>query len=203
VVFGSFNNVMKLTPHTIRLWAQILHAVSDSILLLKAPSLRDNAVCERFRLLFCEHNIDATRLHFQGPTELGEMMQTYGEIDIALDPTPYNGGTTSLQALWMGVPLISLVGHNFVSRMGTSFLHSLGRSEWLAPSDADYVRIAQELASRVGDFRRMRPQLRAQMAASALSDIDRYVVDFQALLERMWHAYEGATGERLLFLDRS
>ena len=203
VVFGSFNNVMKLTPHTLRLWAQILHAVPASKLFLKAPSLRDAAVCDRFRRLFGEHHIDPSRLEFQGPTELGEMMQSYGEIDIALDPTPYNGGTTSLQALWMGVPLISLVGHNFVSRMGTSFLHSLGRSEWLAQSDDDYVRIAQELAGQVGDIRSMRPLLRQQMAASSLSDIDRYVVAFQALLERMWHAHEGATGERLLVLDRS
>jgi tetratricopeptide (TPR) repeat protein len=200
-VFGSFNNVMKLTPHTLRLWAQILHAVPDSKLLLKAPSLRDAAVCDRFRWLFGEHHIDPSRLEFQGPNELGEMMQCYGEIDIALDPTPYNGGTTSLQALWMGVPLISLVGHNFVSRMGTSFLHSLDRSEWLAKSDDDYVRIAQELAGQVGDIRSMRPLLRQQMAASSLSDIDRYVVNFQALLERMWQAHEGATGERLLVLD--
>ena len=192
---------MKLTPHTLRLWSQILHSVPASKLLLKAPSLRDSAVCDRFRRLFADHHIDSSRLEFQGPTELSNMMQCYGQIDIALDPVPYNGGTTSLQALWMGVPLVSLLGGNFVSRMGSSFLHALGRSEWLALDDDDYVRIAIELAGQVSDLRSMRQQFRAEMAASPLSNIDLYVSNFQALLERMWLAHQEATGERLLVLD--
>jgi len=169
--------------------------------LLKAPSLRDGAVCDRFRRLFSDHNIDASRLEFQGPTELSNMMQCYGQIDIALDPVPYNGGTTSLQALWMGVPLVSLLGGNFVSRMGGSFLHALGRSEWLALDDDDYVRIASELAGQVSELRSRRQQFRDQMAASPLSNIDLYVLNFQALLERMWLAHQESTGERLLVLD--
>jgi predicted O-linked N-acetylglucosamine transferase (SPINDLY family) len=201
VVFGSFNNVMKLTPHTLRLWSQILHAVPGSKLFLKAPSLRDGAVCDRFRRLFADHHIDPTRLEFQGPTELSTMMQCYGKIDIALDPVPYNGGTTSLQALWMGVPLVSLLGGNFVSRMGGSFLHALGRSEWLALDDDDYVRIASELAVQVSELRQRRQQFRDQMAVSPLSNIDLYVLNFQGLLERMWLAHQEATGERLLVLD--
>ncbi len=129
------------------------------------------------------------------------MMQCYGQIDIALDPVPYNGGTTSLQALWMGVPLVSLLGGNFVSRMGGSFLHALGRSEWLALDDDDYVRIASELAGQVSELRSRRQQFRDQMAISPLSNIDLYVLNFQALLERMWLAHQEATGERLLVLD--
>ena len=200
VVFGSFNNVMKLSPHTIDLWSEVLHAVPDSRLLLKAPSMRDAAVCDRFRWLFGERHIDASRLEFQGPTELGEMMQTYGEIDIALDPTPYNGGTTSLQALWMGVPMVSLLGGNFVSRMGASFLHSLGRPEWLADSDGAYVRIARELAGRVDELRASRGLFREQMAQSSLCDSHRYVRDFEQLFDRMWHLYEQGNGERLITL---
>jgi predicted O-linked N-acetylglucosamine transferase (SPINDLY family) len=129
------------------------------------------------------------------------MMQIYGEIDIALDPTPYNGGTTSLQALWMGVPLVSLLGGHFVSRMGASFLHSLGRPEWLAETDDDYVTIASDLALQVASLRQTRPQLRQQMAASRLCDIDVYVRDFETLLERMWDVYERGSGERLLSLE--
>lgn len=201
VVFGSFNNVMKLSPRTLALWSQVLHAVPNSKLLLKAPSLRDVAVRDRFLWLFGEHHIDADRLEFQGPTELASMMQSYGEIDIALDPTPYNGGTTSLQALWMGVPLVSLVGGNFVSRMGASFLSTLGRIEWLATTDADYVRIAKTLANQVDELRQSRQQFRHEMAASPLCDIERYVHDFQALLERMWDVYDRATCNRFLSLD--
>jgi len=201
VVFGSFNNVMKLSPHTLDLWSRVLKAVPGSRLMLKAPSLRDSAVISRFRNLFIERQIDPARLEFQGPTELSQMMQTYGEIDIALDPTPYNGGTTTLQALWMGVPLVSLLGGNFVSRMGASFLHSLGRPEWLAETDDDYVTIASDLALQVASLRQTRPQLRQQMAASRLCDIDVYVRDFETLLERMWDVYERGSGERLLSLE--
>ena len=132
VVFGSFNNIMKLSPRTISLWSELLRTIPDAQLLLKAPSLRDQSVIDRFRGLFSSQGIAAERLLFEGPEELGLMMQRYGAIDVALDPTPYNGGTTTLQALWMGVPVISLRGGNFVSRMGASFLTSLGHQEWVA-----------------------------------------------------------------------
>lgn len=203
VVFGSFNNVMKLTPRTIRLWARILHMVPNSKLLLKAPSLKDRAVADRFRLLFRDHHIESSRLEFQGPTELGDMMQCYGQIDIALDPTPYNGGTTSLQALWMGVPLVCLLGDNFVSRMGASFLHSLGRSEWLAHDEDEYVNIACGLAQDIELTRSSRPQFRELMAASSLCDIHTYVTHFQELLDRMWLMHLQRSSERILVLDRT
>lgn len=121
LVLGSFNNAMKLSPKTIALWSRVLHALPDSQLLLKAPSLRDEAVQSRFAALFAEHGIGRERLRLRGPSGLAEMMQEYGDMDIALDPTPYNGGTTTLQALWMGVPVVCLSGDNFVSRMGVSF----------------------------------------------------------------------------------
>jgi predicted O-linked N-acetylglucosamine transferase (SPINDLY family) len=101
----------------------------------------------------------------------------------------------------MGVPLVSLLGGNFVSRMGASFLHSLGRPEWLAETDDDYVSIASDLALQLDALRQSRPQLRQQMAASALCDIDAYTLDFQALLERMWDVHARGTGERLLALE--
>ena len=201
VVFGSFNNVMKLSPLTLDLWSRVLLAVPASRLLLKAPSLRDPSVVSRFRSLFADRHIDPNRLEFQGPTELSQMMQTYGQIDIALDPSPYNGGTTSLQALWMGIPLVSLLGGNFVSRMGGSFLQSLGRPEWLAHTSDDYVKIAGDLACQVEDLRQSRLHLREQMAASPLCNMDHYAKNFQALLERMWQSHERSTGERLLLSD--
>ena len=198
VVFGSFNNVMKLSPQTLDLWARILVSVPDSCLLLKAPSFRDQAVINRFCNLFADRHIDPARLAFQGPTELGEMMQSYGEIDIALDPIPYNGGTTSLQALWMGVPLVCLLGDNFVSRMGASFLHNLGREDWLASDANSYVAIAEALAGQVGELRRSRPLFRDQMAASPLCDLDRYVGDFEKLIDRMWYRHYSGSAERFL-----
>ena len=198
VVFGSFNNAMKLTPKTIRLWAQVLLAVPDSQLLLKAPSLKDPEVQQRFANLFAEHGIARERLHFRGPCGLADMMQEYGDMDIALDPTSYNGGTTTLQALWMGVPAISLMGGNFVSRMGASFLLNLGQSDWLAADEDDYIAKAAQLAQNLNHWRQERGALRAQMMASPLSDIGTYTENMQVLYQRMWLAFVTGDTTRLL-----
>jgi predicted O-linked N-acetylglucosamine transferase (SPINDLY family) len=121
------------------------------------------------------------------------MMQEYGDMDIALDPTPYNGGTTTLQALWMGVPVVALVGGNFVGRMGASFLRTLGQPNWIAEHDEGYVAAAMALAQGVDGLRQGRAALRTQMAASPLCGIDSYVLAFETLLGRMW-AQQGAGG---------
>lgn len=189
LVFGSFNNAMKLTPKTLTLWAQVLHAIPNAQLLLKAPSLKDSDVQKRFSALFAEQGIAPQRIQFRGPSELSQMMQEYGDIDFALDPTPYNGGTTTMQALWMGVPVVSLLGSHFVSRMGASFLHSLNQSNWLAENDRDYVDIAVKLAEQHLFWRERRQDLRAQMLASPLATIDAYVAKLELLYQRMWLDY--------------
>ena len=153
---------------------------------------------ERFRALFAEQGIGAECLIFEGPEELGRMMQRYGAIDIALDPTPYNGGTTTLQALWMGVPLITLLGGNFVSRMGASFLSALGHPDWIATDHDHYRAIASQLANQLPDLRQGRAALRQQMAHSDLSDLQAYTNAFQHLLRRMWQSHcsgDGSSGE--------
>ena len=198
LVFGSFNNIMKLSPATLALWARILRELPEAQLLLKAPSLGDASVMERFTGLFADHGIGAERLQFEGPSELGQMMQRYGAIDIALDPFPYNGGTTTLQALWMGVPVIARRGGNFVSSMGASFLTSLGRPDWIAADEDDACVIARRLAEQVIELRQGRAALRQQMANSPLADIERYVQDFQRLLRRMWRHHCQGEGTRLL-----
>ena len=203
VVFGSFNNAMKLSPRTIALWARVLTAVPDALLLLKAPSLHDPAVHARFAALFAAHRIGRERLIFRGPTGLAEMMQEYGDIDIALDPTPYNGGTTTLQALWMGVPVLAIAGGNFVSRMGASFLTTLNMPDCVAPDEEGYVAAAVRMAGQVSVLRRSRGALRARMQASPLCDIAGYTADFEALLRRMWRAYCGGAPAHMLPAIRS
>lgn len=198
LVLGSFNNAMKLSPKTIALWSRVLRALPESQLLLKAPSLRDAAVQARYVALFAEHGIASERLLLRGPSGLAEMMQEYGDMDIALDPTPYNGGTTTLQALWMGVPVVALTGNNFVGRMGASFLRTLGQPHWTAPTADAYVAAAVALAQDVAHLRQGRAVLRAQMSSSPLCDIRSYVLAFESLLERMWAQHCTGSGERLL-----
>lgn len=203
VVFGSFNNAMKLSPKTIALWASVLRAVPGALLLLKAPSLRDEAVQARFTALFAAQDIAPERLILRGPSGLAEMMQAYGEVDIALDPTPYNGGTTTLQALWMGVPVVTLAGGNFVSRMGASFMNTLGQPDWVATDAAGYVKVAVALASDCATLRGRRALLREQMAASPLCDIQAYVAHLQALLLRMWLAHCAGDKRRVIRVEQS
>jgi predicted O-linked N-acetylglucosamine transferase (SPINDLY family) len=198
LVLGSFNNAMKLSPTTIALWSRVLRALPESQLLLKAPSLRDDAVQARYIDLFAQQGIAPERLLLRGPSGLAEMMQEYGDMDIALDPTPYNGGTTTLQALWMGVPVVALTGNNFVGRMGASFLRTLGQPYWIAPNHDAYVAAAVALAQDVAHLRQGRAALRAQMSASPLCDIDSYVLAFESLLERMWAQPDAGGTARLL-----
>ena len=201
VVFGSFNNVMKLSQRTIKIWSSLLNDCPDASLLLKAPSLRDPSVIERFQHLFEREGVSRDRLHLEGPSELGQMMQRYGDIDIALDPTPYNGGTTTLQALWMGVPVISLEGHNFVSRMGSSFLHALDHAEWVARSEDDYRSIAVDMAQNIQQIRQNRFALRERMKSSSISDLSRYSLDFQQLIRRIWVDYCSPHRSRILAVE--
>lgn len=189
LTFGSFNNVPKLTPRTLRLWAQVLQQVPDSRLLLKAPSFKDLGAVEVFTQRFAALGIPVERLEFRGPVGLSDMMAEYADVDIALDPMPYNGGTTSLQALWMGVPLVALAGHNFVSRMGASFMSAAGMSDWVALSDEDYVRIAVAKAHDRQALLALKQGLRQHLQSCAAWNIDQYTRHFEGALRQMWTAH--------------
>ena len=201
VVLGSFNNAMKLSPRTVALWGRVLQAVPGSRLLLKAPSLRDDAVRSRFADLFAGKGIARERLELRAPSGLAEMMQEYRDIDIALDPSPYNGGTTTLQALWMGVPVVTLAGGNFVGRMGASFMKALGQPDWVADDEAGYVATAARLARNCAAVRVGRRRLREKMAASPLCDIKTYVANFEGLLQRMWVVHCDGGSQRVISVN--
>lgn len=191
LTFGSFNNVPKLTPHTVKLWAAVLQEVPGSRLLLKAPSFKDDGAVEAFAQRFLAEGIARDRLEFRGPVGLTDMMAEYADVDIALDPVPYNGGTTTLQALWMGVPVVVKAGGNFVSRMGASFMTAAGLTDWVAQTDADYVRIAAAMARDRQALLSLKRGLRERLQAAPAWDIDQYTRDFEGALRQMWLAYCG------------
>ncbi|MBY0468423.1 MAG: tetratricopeptide repeat protein [Burkholderiaceae bacterium] len=187
VTFGSFNNIAKVTDHTLDAWAQALNAVPDSRLLLKAaamaqPSNRDNI--ERF---MAARGIAPDRLTLQ-PWISGKSthLEMYNGIDIALDTFPYNGATTTCEALWMGVPVVSLRGRTHTSRMGASILHAIGKTEWVADSDARFVQIAAGLAADAAALSAWRQAARADLQQSGLFDERGFVVDFEQTLQRAW-----------------
>lgn len=191
LTFGSFNNTPKLTPHTVTLWSRVLQSVPSSRLVLKAPSFKDAGAIDIFKRRFADEGVAVDRIDFRGPVGLSEMMAEYADIDIALDPVPYNGGTTSLQAMWMGVPVLTLAGHSFVSRMGASFMSAADMSEWIATSDDEYVAIAVRMAADRERLASIQQGLRQHLLQRPAWDIDRYSADFQDALRHMWVCHCG------------
>lgn len=189
LTFGSFNNTAKLTPHTLALWAKVLQAVPSSRLVLKAPTFQNQKSVEWFRQRLVEQGIDPSRLEFRGPVGLDDMMAEYADIDIALDTAPYNGGTTTLQALWMGVPVLTLEGHNFVSRMGASFIKAAGLPDWVATTEAKFVQLAKRHAADRAALLELKKGLRAQLQQRPAWNAQAYTRDFEAGLRHMWQAF--------------
>ncbi len=199
ITFGCFNNLAKITPEVIRLWAQVLHATPGSRLVLKWKALHEAPVRRRLGEAFAEQGIAADRLEFRGVSPHVQMLAEYGGIDIALDPFPFCGGLTSCEALWMGVPVVTLPGDRPVSRQTLGFLNTIGLSELAAESQVQYVEIATALAAdpqRRADLRRT---LRARMAASPLCDPGRFAQALDFALRRMWRRW--CAGEPAITFD--
>lgn len=171
LTFASFNNVPKLTPHTLALWARVLEAVPDSRLLLKAPSFKDEGAVRLFSERLKALGVDLARVEFRGPVGLTDMMAEYADVDIALDPVPYNGGTTSLQAMWMGAPVLCRHGGHFVSRMSASFMTAAGLPEWVARDDDEYVAIARRMAADRKGLLKLKKGLRKRLQGLPAWDV--------------------------------
>jgi protein O-GlcNAc transferase len=169
LTFGSFNNITKLTDETITLWASVLRAIPSSRLLLKDLSTKDVGVQKNILDTFAIHGILSERITFlEQQAWIVDHLATYGKVDIALDTYPYNGATTTMEALWMGVPVISLVGNRTSSRYGLSFLSGAGFPELAVDSPEAYIKAALKLSNNLQDLSTLRMQLRQRIAQSPL-----------------------------------
>jgi protein O-GlcNAc transferase len=187
VTFGSFNNRQKLSSPTIKAWAAILAALPQSRLLLKAPAFIDPEVQHGVLDLFAAHGTGAGQIAFRGfaPTPSSHLA-TYAALDIALDPFPYNGTTTSCEAMWMGVPIVTLIGDAHHGRVGFDLLSRVGLSELAAPHPEAYVATAIALAQDLPRLRHIRGTLREQLRASAVCDARGFARSFEGALREMW-----------------
>lgn len=192
VTFGSFNNLAKVTPEVIETWAAILKAVPNARLLLKWKSLGDTETRDRLVAAFVQHGIDAARIECRGWSSHPQMLAEYGEIDIALDPFPFSGGLTSCDALYMGVPVLTLPGELPISRQTGSFLDALGLSDWIASSRQDYIAKAVRLASKADLLGSLRQKLREKILASRLCDGRAYTTAIESALSTL-HAAKRQT----------
>lgn len=170
--FGSFNGLHKLGDEVLALWSRVLAATPGSRLLIKAPGLQHGSEREALRRRWPG---DADRLELAGPGPLADYLQAFSRVDIALDPWPYSGGMTTLDGLWMGVPVLTLPGVAPISRQGLSFLATLGLAEdWVAVDEDDFVRRAAARMQDRAALAALRAGLRERMARSALVDADAF-----------------------------
>ena len=187
MTFVSCNNPAKLTPEVVRLWARILDAVPGAHLMLKYKGwFADEMVRRRYHDLFAREGVGPDRIEIRGG-DLGrfDQLALLNEADVALDPFPFNGSTTSFEALWMGVPVVTLAGERFVGRVGASVLTALGLEELIAADEASYVAAAVALAEDRHRLAELRRTLRPRLAASPLCDAPGYTRIFEDALRGM------------------
>jgi protein O-GlcNAc transferase len=185
--FGVFNNFAKVSPAAIETWAEILAQLPHARLLcVGVPSGSSRA---RFAAPFEARGVDPERLTFTGRASYAEYLDLHQRVDIALDSFPYTGGTTTCDALWMGVPVLSLAGDAVPARSGASLLSAIGLSDWVAQTREDYVARALQHAGAHAALEELHRTLRARMAASPLCDRTRFMRAFEDLLRRMWREW--------------
>ena len=190
VTFGCFNNAMKASPTALNLWAGVLRQVPGSTLVLKSGSFADPLVHAYVLDEFAKGGIGPERIVFEGATQgTAAHLDRYNHIDIVLDPTPYNGTTTTCEALWMGVPVIALVGDFHAARVSASLLSAVGLADLAAPDHAAYVRSAAALAADPARLAQIRRTLRPAMAASPLCDAKGHAARFGQALRAMWRSW--------------
>jgi len=187
VTFGTFNAIPKLNEPLIATWAQILRAVPDARFLIKSLALGDTQTADRIRDQFAAHSVAAERLDLRSHTDdPSQHLAMYAELDVALDTFPYNGTTTTCEAMWMGVPVVTLAARTHAGRVGASLLAAVRLEELIAANREAYVQVAVDLARDRGRLTDLRQGLRQRMLASPLMNGFDFTRRLEAAYRSMW-----------------
>ncbi|MBM3568139.1 MAG: tetratricopeptide repeat protein [Alphaproteobacteria bacterium] len=189
ITFGVFNRLSKATPDALVLWAEVLKAVPGSRLVLKSRGMDSPPIVDRLRGVFAGHGVDPDRLSFRGDTPPADHLAAHGAIDIALDPVPQGGGISSIDALWMGVPVVTLMGRSIAGRPTAAILATLGLGEWIAKDAAGYVAIARDLAEDRDRLAALRQSLRPRLQAHPLCNPPLYARAVEAAYRDLWRGW--------------
>jgi len=190
IAFGSFNNFAKVTGEMVAIWGSVLRAVPGARLIIKARSLSDAFARKRLSEWLGQAGVGLERVEMIGWQATREShLACYDNVDIALDTFPYNGTTTTCEALLMGVPVVTLAGRTHVSRVSASILSAMGCAEWIANSGEEYVRIASQLAREVDQLRQQRRGLRERLVGSAVCDGKGFVEKFEREFRTVWQRW--------------
>ena len=183
VTFGCLSHFAKTNTAVLRLWARVLRRVTGSRLLLLAA---EGSHRQRTLDAFAEQGVVPDRIGFLAHQPREEYLKAYHRIDLGLDTFPYNGHTTSLDSLWMGVPVVTLVGQTVVGRAGLSQLSNLGLTELVARTPDEFVEIAARLANDLPRLSTLRATLRERMQSSPLMDAPRFARNIETAYRNMW-----------------
>jgi protein O-GlcNAc transferase len=187
ITFGSFNMLAKISQQVVAQWSSILKAVPASRLILKTRAFQDSETCDYYHDMFQQQGITQDRLELIPWTQnIYEHLCIYNSVDIALDPFPYNGTTTSCEALWMGVPVITLEGICHAARVGASLLHAVDLPELIASTPEAYREIAIALANNIGRLQEFRETLRNQVVTSRLCDSVEHASNIENAYRYVW-----------------
>lgn len=189
LTFGCFNNPQKITRDVAKLWSAILHLSPQARLLLKYSNLDHPAMHEHLGAWFSEDGIAADRVIFEGASPPAEYLSAYARVDVALDPFPYNGLTITLDALWMGVPVVTLAGRLAVQRAGASLLTAAGLAGLVAGTPEDYLKLALHVGQRAARSPALRGSIREALRASAWMDEAGFVRDLEGAYREMWQVW--------------
>lgn len=192
VTFGSFTRAVRLNHRTVHVWAEILRSVEHSRLVIDSTDFSDSEVQSAFLQKFAAYGIDSTRLDIGYHSPPWDLLRG---VDIGLDCFPHNSGTTLFETLYMGVPYITLAGRPSVGLLGSAILTSLGRPEWIAHAEEDYVAKAVALAKDIVSLSTVRAGLRTELASSALMDEVGYSRRAESAFRSMWVNWCDAAGQ--------
>lgn len=189
VTFGCFNTSAKLNQPLLRCWLHLLLIVPGSRLFIKNYQLKDHHLQHNLRSWFAQQGVEPERIQLEGPSVHADLLTAYSQVDIALDPFPFNGGLTSCEALWLGLPLVTLAGHDqaavMAARQGMALLQQIGSSEWIASTEERYIAIAAALASDPSALASLRQSQRDRMRASSLCDSQAFALHFLQLIREL------------------
>jgi predicted O-linked N-acetylglucosamine transferase (SPINDLY family) len=187
--FACFNHFRKVSEKTIEVWSQILVQLPKARLILVAIGGKDSDTIRYFSGRFEQHGVNPEQLEFRGYAARQFYFENYNEVDLGLDPFPFNGGTTGYDSVWMGVPFVTLPGDHLSARMGKAILDNVGLSELVATNAADYVNIAVNLANDHDRLQRLRANLRERMIESPLLDAPRMARSLEDAFRGMWRRW--------------
>ncbi|MDO9476640.1 MAG: hypothetical protein Q7L07_07990 [Pseudohongiella sp.] len=189
ITFGCMNNPHKVNDTVLALWSRVMAAVPESRLVMRGGGFNQTGYRKRFVTRLQRAGIDPSRVTIERMAPRDKFLDIYSRVDIALDPFPYSGITTTAEALWSGVPVLALEGNSMVWRMGGCFVRACGMPEWVATSEDDYVRRAVNFASDPAGLASLRQNQRARVVASPLFDAEDFAAHFEQAMRQMWRLY--------------